>query len=143
MFCLLAGKTIQIISLIAHLRDYKTPGPYLIAGPLATLPNWINEFKKWLPSCPVILYHGTRQEREQLRKLHLQKHKAKEMDFPVVITSFEICIIDRTFLEKYTWQYMILDEGHRIKNRNCKLIKELKMIKSISRLLLTGTPIQV
>ena len=37
---------------------------------------------------------------------------------------------------------MIVDEGHRIKNRNCKLVRELKSIQSISRLLLTGTPIQ-
>ena len=37
---------------------------------------------------------------------------------------------------------MILDEGHRIKNRNCKLLRELKQIRTISRLLLTGTPIQ-
>ena len=40
-------------------------------------------------------------------------------------------------------QYIILDEGHRIKNRNCRLVKELKSFRSVSRLLLTGTPIQV
>jgi superfamily II DNA or RNA helicase len=67
----------------------------------------------------------------------------KSLNFPVVITSFEMCIIDRPFLENYIWQYLILDEGHRIKNRNCKLVKELKSFKSVSRLLLTGTPIQV
>jgi ATP-dependent DNA helicase len=52
-------------------------------------------------------------------------------------------MIDRPFLETYSWQYMILDEGHRIKNRSCRLVKELKQIPSTSRLLLTGTPIQV
>ena len=135
------GKTIQIISLIAHLRECKTPGPFLICGPLATLPNWLNEFKKWLPCCPVILYHGSKAEREEMRKKMMQG-EGKDMAFPVVITSFEICMIDRSELQKYVWQYMILDEGHRIKNRNCKLVKELKQIKTISRLLLTGTPIQ-
>lgn len=40
-------------------------------------------------------------------------------------------------------QYIILDEGHRIKNRNCRLVRELKSFRSVSRLLLTGTPIQV
>jgi ATP-dependent DNA helicase len=67
---------------------------------------------------------------------------AKTLQFPIVVTSFEICMIDRKFLEKYQWQYIILDEGHRIKNRNCKLVRELKQIPSVSRLLLTGTPIQ-
>ena len=136
------GKTIQVISLIAHLRTLNTPGPFLILGPLATLPNWINEFKKWLPSCPVMLYHGSKAERQELRNKSLKINKQKDMDFPVVISSFEIALIDRTFLEKYVWQYIILDEGHRIKNRNCKLVKELKNLTSVSRLLLTGTPIQ-
>jgi ATP-dependent DNA helicase len=136
------GKTIQIIALIGHLRHHNTTGPYLIAGPLATLSNWVREFQKWLPSCPVLLYHGTKQEREELRKKHLSISQQKTMNFPIVITSFELCIVDRPFLEKYVWQYIILDEGHRIKNRNCKLLKDLKSFHSISRLLLTGTPIQ-
>lgn len=38
-----------------------------MAGPLATLTNWVNEFKKWLPSCPVVLYHGSKLEREEIR----------------------------------------------------------------------------
>jgi ATP-dependent DNA helicase len=142
LFFFVAGKTIQIISMIAHLRHHQTSGPYLIAGPLATTINWVNEFKKWLPSCPVLLYHGDKAEREVLRKKYLAPHDSKSMQFPVVITSFDMCIVDRAHLEKYVWQYIILDEGHRIKNRNCKLLRELKSIQSISRLLLTGTPIQ-
>lgn len=42
-------------------------GPFIVAGPLATLTNWVNEFKKWLPSCPVVLYHGSKLEREEIR----------------------------------------------------------------------------
>lgn len=38
---------------------------------------------------------------------------------------------------------MIIDEGHRIKNRESKLFRELKGFSSGNRLLLTGTPIQV
>jgi ATP-dependent DNA helicase len=136
------GKTIQIIALIAHLRHHNTTGPYLIAGPLATVSNWVREFQKWLPSCPVVLYHGTKQEREELRRKKMPIHLQKNMEFPVVITSFDMCIVDRNHLEKYVWQYIILDEGHRIKNRNCKLLRDLKTFQSVSRLLLTGTPIQ-
>lgn len=136
------GKTIQIIGMVAHLRHRNTPGPYLIAGPLATISNWEREFKKWLPSCPVLLYHGDRETREALRQKHMPVQQQKQMSFPVVITSFEMCIRDRAFFERYLWQYIILDEGHRIKNRNCRLVRELKSIKSTSRLLLTGTPIQ-
>ena len=136
------GKTIQIIGMVAHLRLRNTPGPYLIAGPLATISNWEREFKKWLPSCPVLLYHGDRETREQLRNKHMPVQQQKQLSFPVVITSFEMCIRDRPHFERYVWQYIILDEGHRIKNRNCRLVRELKSIRSVSRLLLTGTPIQ-
>jgi hypothetical protein len=33
------------------LRSTNTPGPFIIAAPLATVPNWISEFKvsKTLP----------------------------------------------------------------------------------------------
>ncbi|CAN0395309.1 unnamed protein product, partial [Discosporangium mesarthrocarpum] len=57
------GKTIQVISLIAHLRMKKVNGPFLITAPLATLPNWINEFKKWLPDVSAVLYHGSKDVR--------------------------------------------------------------------------------
>lgn len=124
------------------MREHNTAGPYLIAGPLATLGNWIKEFHKWLPSCPVVLYHGTKEERAEIRRKKMPINQQKTLDFPIVITSFELCIADRNFLEKYVWQYIILDEGHRIKNRNCRLIRDLKTFQSTSRLLLTGTPIQ-
>ena len=39
------------------------------------------------------------------------------------------------------WTYVVVDEGHRLKNRKCRLAKELKKVKSQNRLLLTGTPI--
>lgn len=54
------GKTIQAISLIAALRLKEVNGPFIIIAPLATLPNWILEFRKWLPSVDVLLYHGSK-----------------------------------------------------------------------------------
>ena len=37
---------------------------------------------------------------------------------------------------------MIFDEGHRLKNKNSKLLKKIKMAKCKKRVLLTGTPLQ-
>ena len=42
---------------------------------------------------------------------------------PVVITSYEIIMRDRVHLNGLPWKYIIIDEGHRIKNLNCKLIR--------------------
>jgi len=49
------GKTIQTISLIAFLREFKqVKGYHLVIVPKSTVPNWMNEFKKWCPEVRVI-----------------------------------------------------------------------------------------
>lgn len=134
------GKTIQTISMLAHLWENNSFGPFLIAAPLSTTSNWVAEFDKWTPTIPVLLYHGAKKERENLRKTRLKNPGTK--DFPVVVTSYEICMNDRKFLTHFGWQFIIIDEGHRIKNLDCRLIRELQQFQSANRLLITGTPLQ-
>ena len=43
------GKTIQCIAHIAMMIEKKVMGPFLVVAPLSTLPNWINEFKRFTP----------------------------------------------------------------------------------------------
>ncbi|ORX88944.1 hypothetical protein K493DRAFT_73220 [Basidiobolus meristosporus CBS 931.73] len=133
------GKTLQTISFFAYLRERNVWGPFLVVAPMSTLSNWVNEFNKFTPSIPVVLYHGTPDERAELRKKRMKKLGET---FPVVVTSYELIINDRKFLQKYAWKYLVIDEGHRIKNMNCKLVQELKQYRSANRLLLTGTPLQ-
>ncbi|KAF6220682.1 hypothetical protein HO133_003115 [Letharia lupina] len=135
------GKTIQLISFLAFLRENGTNGPFLILGPLSTVNNWVKEFGFWTPDIPVVMYHGTPQGRGQIRRQQL-KGDSKGARFPVVCTSYEICMRDKKFLANYPWKFIVVDEGHRLKNFNCKLVKELKQYPSESRLILTGTPLQ-
>ena len=58
--------------------------------------------------------------------------------FPVVVTSYEIVIADSKLLQRYKWKYVVVDEGHRLKNFNCKLLRELRQIPVDNKLLLTG-----
>jgi ATP-dependent DNA helicase len=136
------GKTVQTIGFLSHLRHKGILGPYLIIGPLSTTPNWVNEFKRFCPEFPVILYHGTKQDRAELRMKHMPTSGKIGAEFPVVVTSFEIVMADRKFLQKYNWKYLVVDEGHRLKNFDCKLVRELKCIPTANKLLLTGTPLQ-
>jgi len=39
-------------------------GPYLVVVPLSTVPNWIREFRKWLPQCNALVYVGDSKSRE-------------------------------------------------------------------------------
>ncbi|NXX28374.1 HELLS helicase, partial [Nicator chloris] len=135
------GKTIQCIATIALMVERGVPGPFLVCGPLSTLPNWMSEFKRFTPEIPLMLYHGAQQERRKLvRKIHGRQGSLQI--YPVVITSFEIAMRDRNALQSCYWKYLIVDEGHRIKNMNCRLIRELKRFNTDNKLLLTGTPLQ-
>ncbi|MEJ1276414.1 helicase lymphoid specific [Cricetulus griseus] len=135
------GKTVQCIATIALMIQRGVPGPFLVCGPLSTLPNWMAEFKRFTPEIPTMLYHGTRQERRKLvRNIH--KKQGTLQIHPVVITSFEIAMRDQNALQHCYWKYLIVDEGHRIKNMKCRLIRELKRFNADNKLLLTGTPLQ-
>ncbi|KAJ5224813.1 SNF2-related protein [Penicillium citrinum] len=136
------GKTVQAISMIAFLKENNVSGPFLIAAPLSTVSNWVDEFKRWTPEINTVLYHGSKTERAELRSKHMKMRNQGDMDFPIVCTSYEICMNDRKFLGQYQWRYIVVDEGHRLKNMNCRLIKELMAYRSANRLLITGTPLQ-
>ncbi|KAM8852391.1 lymphoid-specific helicase [Synchiropus picturatus] len=135
------GKTIQCIAHIAMMIEKKVLGPFLVVAPLSTLPNWINEFRRFTPEVSVLLYHGPQADRTKLLR-QLRGPQGPLSMLPVVVTSFEIAMIDRKILQRYKWNYLIVDEGHRIKNLNCRLVRELKMMPTDNKLLLTGTPLQ-
>jgi len=49
---------------------------------------------------------------------------------------------DHAFLSRVPWQYVVVDEAHRLKNKDCKLTEELRAFQTEHWLLLTGTPLQ-
>ncbi|KAJ4857107.1 type III restriction enzyme, res subunit domain-containing protein [Trichoderma breve] len=140
------GKTIQTISLIALLREQEQYlGPHLIVAPLSTLSNWIDEFHKWVPSIPIEMYHGNKAQREEIFHKKIMSHLKSgrpTKKFPVVCTSYEMVINDHHNLSRIKWEFIIIDEGHRMKNADAKLFQQLRQFSSATRLLITGTPLQ-
>ncbi|KAF9428423.1 hypothetical protein BGZ94_002442 [Podila epigama] len=134
-----ASRTLQTISFLAYLREKGVWGPFLIVAPLSTLANWVSEFERFTPTVPVVLYHGHPDQRAHIRNKKMNLRNTAT--FPVCVTSYEIVMNDRRFLQKFNWKYIIVDEGHRLKNMDCKLIRELKTYNSANRMLLTGTPL--
>ncbi len=133
------GKTIQTIALLAYLLENKgVAGPHIIIAPKAVLPNWAHELTTWAPSLTVVLYDGRAEERRLLREEH-----GNDSKFNVLVTHYDLIMRDKAFLKKIRWHYMIVDEGHRLKNHDCMLSRTLVSGYHIRRrLLLTGTPIQ-
>jgi ATP-dependent helicase STH1/SNF2 len=120
------------------IEKKKQLGPFLIIIPLATMTNWVLEFEKWAPSVTKIVFKGGPAERKRLG------YEVRNGNFNVLITTFEYIIKERPILCKVKWVYMIIDEGHRMKNAQSKLSTTLmQYYYSRYRVILTGTPLQV
>lgn len=133
-------------------------GPFLIIAPVSTLHNWQQEINKFCPSLKVMGYWGNQKERQTIRKYWNPKHLyTKAADFHVVITSYNLVVLDEKYFHRVKWQNMILDEAQALKSSN-RLFNFLRFLlfkinysnrwKTLlkfncrNRLLLTGTPIQ-
>ena len=140
------GKTIQSIGLIAKLIELGVCGPFIVVVPLSTLSNWKREFDMFAPDIPTVLFHGSKDQRpslyKEVKEATIKVGNTTKRVYPVLITSYEMVTIEHNFLKKFQWRFVIVDEGHRLKNLNCSLIKNLKSLNSDNRLLLTGTPLQ-
>lgn len=128
------GKTLEVISFLAFLIENDVKGPFLVVAPLSTIGNWRSEIARFAPSISITKYHGTKDARRAIAK--------KWVDGQILLTSYEIAIADQKFLQRFDWKYVIVDEGHRLKNVNSKLVRVLKTFPSANRMLLTGTPLQ-
>ncbi|KAF3156102.1 putative DNA helicase ino80 [Orbilia oligospora] len=139
------GKTVQSISVMAYLAEYHNIwGPFLVIAPASTLHNWQQEIAKFVPDLKVLPYWGSTKDRKILRKFWDRKHLTynKEAPFHVLVTSYQIVVLDSQYFQRIKWQYMILDEAQAIKSSNSARWKSLLGFSCRNRLLLTGTPIQ-
>ncbi|TDH73532.1 hypothetical protein CCR75_007652 [Bremia lactucae] len=90
-----------------------------------------------LPRQPLMLIGAPHVRKE------LHKQEMASCQFNVLLTTYEYIMKDKHVLRKYDWQYIIVDEGHRMKNAQSKFAMTLgSMYTSRNRLLLTGTPLQ-
>ncbi|KAL9442896.1 hypothetical protein AB3S75_016291 [Citrus x aurantiifolia] len=153
------GKTIQSIAFLASLFR-ESISPHLVVAPLSTLRNWEREFATWAPQMNVVMYVGTSQARNIIREYEfyfpknpkkvkkkksgqvVSESKQDRIKFDVLLTSYEMINLDSASLKPIKWQCMIVDEGHRLKNKDSKLFSSLKQYSTRHRVLLTGTPLQ-
>jgi SNF2 family DNA or RNA helicase len=100
------------------------------------MPHWQQEFAKWAPNVNVRLFHGDSKadRRQQLQRV------AKRGG--VLITTYNMVTNNTEELSAVSWDYVVADEGHKLKNHNIKAAQALRQLPVKHRLLLTGTPIQ-
>ncbi|EFH45565.1 hypothetical protein ARALYDRAFT_328538 [Arabidopsis lyrata subsp. lyrata] len=135
------GKTIQSIAFLASLFE-ENLSPHLVVAPLSTLRNWEREFATWAPHMNVVMYTGTSEARDVIWEHEFYFPKGRKIKFDVLLTSYEMINQDTSVLKPIKWTCMIVDEGHRLKNKDSKLYSSLNQFTSKHRVLLTGTPLQ-
>lgn len=138
------GKTVQTVSFLNWLRhDRLQQGPFLVIAPLSTLPSWAETFDHWTPDINYVIYTGSQTSRNIIKEYELFVNGSiRKPRFHVLLTSFEYALSDSAFLSQIRWQFMAVDEAHRLKNRAAQLYSKLLDFKTPHRLLITGTPIQ-
>eukprot|EP00072_Mus_musculus_P073425 XP_017175188.1 PREDICTED: chromodomain-helicase-DNA-binding protein 1-like isoform X1 [Mus musculus] len=132
------GKTCQTIALLIYLVGrLNDEGPFLVLCPLSVLSNWKEEMERFAPGLSCVTYTGDKEERARL-----QQDLRQESGFHVLLTTYEICLKDASFLKSFSWSVLAVDEAHRLKNQSSLLHRTLSEFSAVFRLLLTGTPIQ-
>lgn len=141
--CILAdemglGKTVQTIAHLSHLAENMGIwGPHLIVVPTTVLGNWLEELHRFLPGFRVFAYFGRSADRKLKRKGWSDIER-----FNICLTTYRVISIDAKIFKRRRWFTMVLDEAHLIKNAKTHLFHTLNKIRTMHRVLLTGTPLQ-
>ncbi|KAG5929420.1 hypothetical protein E4U42_005887 [Claviceps africana] len=152
MGCILAdemglGKTCQVISFMCHLVEQyeqrpgqRRPWPNLIVVPPSTYNNWLQEFERFAPNLSVVGYRGSQSERAEIAYMIQEDPE----EYHVVLATYSQITTDEDIgaMMSFHLNAAVFDEGHKLKNPETKLYKDLGYIPAVWRLLLTGTPVQ-
>lgn len=129
------GKTLQCLTVCKSLlKPTRILQKILIVTPSSLTSNWNNEINRWLKSDRLFAYvvEGKAKIKDYSSQFHV----------PFVIVSYEMLLSNLEDFKEVKFDLLILDEGHRLKNKSSKLVQGLQDLQISKRILLTGTPIQ-
>ncbi|XP_041866515.1 DNA excision repair protein ERCC-6 [Melanotaenia boesemani] len=143
------GKTIQVISFLAGLSysklrtrgsnyRYAGLGPTVIVCPATVMHQWVKEFHSWWPLFRVAVLHETGSFTSNKEKLIPEIASCHG----ILITSYSAVRNLQDILQRYDWHYIILDEGHKIRNPNAGITTACKQFRTPHRFILSGSPMQ-
>ena len=147
------GKTLMSICILAadhHQRAHRyqetksvdsKPLPSMVVCPPTLTGHWAYEIDKFVDKSLLNILHYTGPPAERYR-LREKLSKRSKNQYNLLVVSYDIVRNDIDFFGAIKWNYVILDEGHIIKNGKTKLSKAVKSLSANHRLILTGTPIQ-
>lgn len=127
------GKTLQSFGLFLNIAEKL---PILVVCPKSLIYNWMDERKKWAPEIPAYVLDGNPKERAALYE------KMKELEKTIYFVSYDTLRNDVEQIKDTEFSLVLLDEAQYIANAKALKTKAVKELHAMSRIVLTGTPVQ-
>ncbi len=153
------GKTAQTITFLSWLNSHHSPRsklseedrkPHLVVAPASVLSNWEREFQNFAPHLHVIKYHGSMAERQELQeklRLYIPGRKRMMGMDPLDVILAPITLFqkeksdDRSFLRKFRYDYLVVDEAHQLKNaKGTRYVLSFQIILSFTKISFSAQP---
>jgi SNF2 family DNA or RNA helicase len=126
------GKTIQVIAFLLLQKERGGRPANLVVVPATLIFNWQAELKKFAPDLQVHTIYGA----DRIRSVRVFD------TYDVVLTSYGTLLNDVRFLNEYRFNYVFLDESQTLKNPSSQRYQSVALLKSRSKVMLTGTPLE-
>lgn len=126
------GKTLQMITFLKSRIDAAPKETNLVVVPTSLLFNWERELNKFAPDIKYLINSGSTREKDPKE---LKKHQ-------LIITTYGLIINDIENIQKFKFNYVVLDESQAIKNPASQRYKAVCLLKSNNRMVMTGTPVE-
>ena len=128
------GKTVQTITALLEAHALQGAGTSIIVCPPSVLSAWEDDLRKFTSPTDfrTVRYVGPRRE-SVLHNLNL---------YDAVLTTYAIVNKDIEQVSNIAWEYVILDEAHKIKNHGTSTAKACRRLIAKHKLAITGTPIE-
>jgi SNF2 family DNA or RNA helicase len=126
------GKTLQIIAFILGQRKKTQQNTNLVVVPTSLIFNWQDEVKKFAPSLKILTLYGA----GRIKDITVFDN------YEIILTSYGTLLSDITFLTKYRFNYIFLDESQNIKNIESQRYYAARQLQSRNKIAITGTPVE-
>lgn len=137
------GKTVQIIAFLAAIdfsgrSSWNGLGPCLIIAPATVIHQWVMHFHEWWPFARVAVLHQSGTFVGSADELIREMFRCHG----ILITTYAGIVKHSQAIEVHNWHYVILDEGHKIRNSDTQISRVVRKIKTPHRIVITGSPLQ-
>ena len=99
---------------------------------------WEEELNKWCPESPNIMQFDDKKKDNRY-----QQRKKLRKEGGILLTSYSMVSTERINLTDMRYDCIIVDEGHKVKNKNTQFRRDICSLKVKGhRVVLSGTPLR-